>query len=229
MKALILAAGFGIRLREVIHGRPKHLANVNGKPFLQHVIELLHKHNISDIVIAVGYLSERIVAEFGDGAPLGVSINYSVDDRPLGTAGTIKHAEKYFTQDFLVINGDTYIDIDFQALLQFHKKNQAEVTIVATSKFHGKGGSIQVKGNRVTAFSNTGVGTSKFENAGVYIFSPSALKRINKYERVSLENNLFPKMITAGRPIFAFKVDKPYIDIGTPQHLQEAIKKLPPK
>src|SRR3989304_3458846 len=107
MKALILAAGFGVRLREIFHGRPKHLVPIAGRPFLAYLLELLRNNGTTEIVIAVGDLADHIINEFGDGSRWGVSIRYSVDDRPLGTAGTVKHAERFFSEEFFVVNGAT--------------------------------------------------------------------------------------------------------------------------
>ena len=114
MKIVILAGGFGIGLREVFHGRPKHLAPINGRPFLHYVIKLLRKNSLTDLVLAVGYLSSQIIDELGDGSRFGVSITYSIDRRPLGTAGSLKNAQKYLGTDFLTVNGDTYLAVDNQ-------------------------------------------------------------------------------------------------------------------
>src|SRR3989344_6392768 len=133
-KVLILAGGFGIGLREIFHGRPKHLVPINGKPFLHYLIKLLQKNNLTNLVLAVGYLSNQIIDEIGDGSRFGVKIIYSVDNRPLGTAGSVKNAQKYFKKDFLIINGDTYLDIDYQQLIEFHRKNKADFTLVGTTK-----------------------------------------------------------------------------------------------
>ncbi|MDZ7587108.1 MAG: NTP transferase domain-containing protein, partial [Patescibacteria group bacterium] len=103
MKALILAGGFGVRLRELVHGQPKHMVAINGRPFLRHLVTMLIKRGIKEIVFAVGYLPQSIKTEFKE-------YIFSEDDRPKGTAGSLKNAQRYFKSDFLMINGDTYLD-----------------------------------------------------------------------------------------------------------------------
>jgi NDP-sugar pyrophosphorylase family protein len=229
MKVLILAAGFGVRLREMIHGRPKPMAPVGDRPFLEHLILHLKKNNFKDIVLAVGYLSDYIVNYFKDGKKWGVNISYSVDSRPLGTAGTIKHAEQFFKSDFFVLNGDTFIDIDFNKIKEFHGQKKADVTIAVTRQFHGRGGLIKVKkDNRIESFdeiSNKKPGGKGFNNAGLYIFNPRVLQHLNKGERTSLEKDLFPLLIKKQYRLFSYPIKK-YLDIGSSEYYQKAIKNL---
>lgn len=228
MKALILAAGFGVRLREMIHGRPKPMAPINGKPFLEYLLLNLKKKRIKDIVIAVGYLSDYIVDYFGNGEKWGIKISYSIDSRPLGTAGTIKYAQKHFSSDFLVLNGDTYIDIDLDEFINFHKKNKADVTIAVTKSFHGRGGLIVVdKNQKISKFKEI-VGREEgkgFNNAGLYIFNPKVLDLLKKGKRASLEKDLLPLLIKKKYKLFAYPISK-YLDIGSPDNYQKATKIL---
>lgn len=229
MKALILAAGFGVRLREMIHGRPKPMAPIKGKPFLEYLIIYLKKKSISEIVLAVGYLSDYIVSYFGNGKKWGVNISYSIDNRPLGTAGTIKYAMHYFNKDFLVLNGDTYIDIDLDKFIAFHKQNKADATIAVTKEFHGRGGLIEVsKDNKILKFREI-VNNQKqkgYNNAGMYIFNPKLFAYLPKGERASLEKDLFPLLIKKEHDLFAYPINK-YLDIGSPEFYQKATKILP--
>jgi NDP-sugar pyrophosphorylase family protein len=228
MKALILAAGFGIRLREIFHGRPKHLIPINGQPFLHHLISLLRRNEIRDIVVAVGYLSDHIIHEVGDGRKLGVKVDYSIDDRPLGTAGTVKHAEHFFNDDFFVINGDTYLDIDYQRIFKFHKEHLADVTLVGTTKRSIKGGLIQVRKNTFSGFIVDGKVKQRqvLGNTGVYIFKTKILEFLKPGQRSSLESDFFPDLVKQGKKVLVYKTNKEYYDVGTPDHYQEARRKI---
>lgn len=228
MKALILAAGFGVRLREMIHGRPKPMAPINGKPFLEYLILYLKKNGIKEIVLAVGYLSDYIVDYFGNGSKWGVKISYSVDNRPLGTAGTIKFAQKYFKNDFLVLNGDTFIEIDFYDFINFHKAKKADITIAVTKKFQGRGGLIILDKNKEIKEFREIIGREKvsgYNNAGAYIFKTRVLQFLKKGERASLEKDLFPLLIKRGYKLFGYPIKK-YIDIGSPESYEEANRVL---
>jgi len=228
MKALILSGGFGVRLREIIHGRPKHLIPINGQPFLRHLIKMLKKRNINEVILAVGYLAPRIIDEFTQDDE-GIKIKFSEANRPLGTAGSLKKAEKYFNDDFIVINGDTYLDIDYSKLLSEHKKSQALITIVATAKHKNKGGIILAKNNNVIKFISdpqAKTPVNSFRNAGIYVMSPKIFKYIPQYYRVSLEKNTIPKLLTNKKLIKLFPVNQEFIDIGSPEEHQKAIKKL---
>ena len=220
-KVLILAGGFGIGLREIFHGRPKHLVPINGKPFLHYLIKLLQKNNLTNLVLAVGYLSNQIIDEIGDGSRFGVKIIYSVDNRPLGTAGSVKNAQKYFKNDFLIINGDTYLDIDYQQLIEFHRKNKADFTLVGTTK-HKNWLMLMVKNRKLIKIDRGG----KLGNAGVYVMKPEILKYIELGEKTSLENELLPLLLRRKKRIFVFETNEEYHDIDSPDHYQETRRKL---
>ncbi|PIS09394.1 hypothetical protein COT75_01810 [Candidatus Beckwithbacteria bacterium CG10_big_fil_rev_8_21_14_0_10_34_10] len=228
MKALILAAGFGVRLREMIHGRPKPMAPIAGKPFLEHLINNLKKKGVKDIVLAVGYLSDYIVDYFGDGKNLRVNIAYSIDNRPLGTAGTIKYAQSFFNEDFLVLNGDTFIDLDFFDFLKYHQEKKADVTIAVAKKFQGRGGLIVLNKDKTVKEFKEIIGHQKgkgYNNAGAYIFKPSVLKFLKKGERASLEKDLFPLLIEKKYKLVGYPI-KDYLDIGSPESYKKAIQVL---
>lgn len=196
MKALILAAGFGVRLREIIHGRPKHLAPVNGQPFLRHLLRLLKKHQITQIVLSVGYLAQYIIDEFTRDNE-GLTIEFSEDSRPLGTAGSLKAAQKYLSQDFFVINGDTYLDIDYQEVYRQHQTSGRLATLVVNQKV----------------------------SCGIYVFSPQVFDLIPERIKYSLEKDLLPILFKKTQ-VALFKTNQKFIDIGSPQGYAQALKKL---
>jgi len=196
MKALILAAGFGVRLREIIHGRPKHLVPVNGQPFLRRLLRLLKKHQVTEIVLSVGYLAQYIIDEFTRDNE-GLTIEFSEDQRPLGTAGSLKAAQKYLSEDFFVINGDTYLDIDYQQVFQAHQTSGQLATLVVNQEV----------------------------SCGVYVFSPQVFDLIPEGTKYSLEKDLWPILIQQ-KQVNLLKTDQKFIDIGSPQGYAKALKEL---
>src|SRR5919112_1675155 len=122
MRALVLAGGLGTRLRSLLNDRPKPMAQVAGKPFLEYQIEMLRLHGFQDLVLCVGYLARHVQEYFGDGRGWGVHIDYAVETELLGTAGAIKNAQNFIDKDpFLVLNGDSYLEADLRELADFHR------------------------------------------------------------------------------------------------------------
>src|SRR3989344_4164662 len=135
MKALILAGGFGTKLRRIVYDKPKSMVSIAGIPFLEHQIRLLKNQGITEFVILVSYMADKIKSYFGNGKNLGVNITYSEEEIPLGTAGAIKKAEKYIDSTFLVLNGDSYAKINIKELLKFHKENNNEFTMLLKKEY----------------------------------------------------------------------------------------------
>jgi NDP-sugar pyrophosphorylase family protein len=228
MKALILAGGFGIRLREIIHGRPKCLALVNGRSFLRYPLALLKRNGITEVVISVGYLARQVRDEFTHDDE-GLSIAFSEDDYPLGTGGSIKKAQSFFTEDFLIMNGDTYLDIDYGRLFSAHRESGAVLTIVATDKHKEKGGIVMSENGRAFDFisdPDASVSSNGFRNAGVYVASPNIFEHIIGDGRVSLERETIPSLFAKGEPVGSFNVSQSFIDIGSPSGYLEACNAL---
>lgn len=228
MKALILCGGFGTRLKEVIHDRPKVMAPVGRRPFLAYVVENLRKNGVSELVISIGYLGDYIRDYFKNGEEFGLKINYSEERRPLGTGGAVKMSEKFFEEPFVVVNGDTYLDTNLQQIYDFHLKNKAKITIaVVRKKIKEETDQILIgKEGRVKGFAKeVSRERTGYVNAGVYVFSPGATNIIKNKTRFSLEKDLFPKMVLSGNlRVFAIKDD--FIDVGTRESYQESQRTL---
>ena len=126
MKAIILAGGFGTRLRRIVYDKPKSMAPIAGIPFLEHQIRLLKNQGITEFVILVSYMADKIKSYFGNGNSLGVNITYSEEEIPLGTAGAIKKAKDYIDDTFLVLSGDSYVKANLNEVLKFHKAHEGE-------------------------------------------------------------------------------------------------------
>jgi len=198
MIALILVGGIGERLRPITENIPKPMVPVNGRPFLQYHIEELKKAGIKDIVLCAGYLSHKIQEYFGDGSKFGVKISYSVEKKPLGTAGAIKNAEKYINGTFLVLNGDSYLQLDYNKLINFHKSKKAKLTIsLLEIKDPRRYGLVSIdESAKIISFDEkTTNPKGKLINGGVYLVKPDILKVIPGSVKVSLEKEIFPQLI----------------------------------
>jgi len=227
MQTLILPGGLGSRLQKVIHHYPKPMVLIRDKPFLEYLILQLKKYNLTEILLCIGYLGEKIKEYFQDGTRWGVEIEYSEEEKPLGTGGATKLAESFVRSDnFLVLNGDSYLDIDFNELIGFHKLQEALVTLalVQISK-PDRYGLVEIdKNSHITSFREKGaVSKSNLINGGVYVFQKEVLNFISE-SSVSLEKNVFPKLIGKrfyGKPQRAY-----FIDIGVPEDYNRVQKEF---
>jgi len=222
MKAVILIGGEATRLRPLTYNTPKAMVPVLNTPFLEHVIRHLNSHQIRDIVLAQSFSSQLIEDYFGDGSQFGVKLTYLVEDTPLGTAGAVKNAERYLAQTFLVLNGDTFTDLDITAMIASHRERKAKATIALTPVDDPTSyGLIESDAEgRVTRFlekpSRDQI-TTNMINAGTYILEPDVLSQIPSQTSFSFERELFPLLLEQGEPVYAYPYDAYWIDIGTPE------------
>jgi NDP-sugar pyrophosphorylase family protein len=218
VKAVLLVGGLGTRLRAITSSTPKPLAAVGGSPFLELLVRQLHGQGIRRLVLCTGYLGGQIEESFGDGASRGVAIEYSREASPLGTGGAIKNAQPFVEEssDFLVMNGDSFLEMDLGQLVGFHREHGAMMSMaVLQSKNAGRFGTVRMAADgRVTGFLEK---TNREEpgviNGGVYVFS----RRIFDFMPAgpsSLERDLFPNILDRG--IYALPQHGMFIDIGTP-------------
>ena len=129
MRAVVMAGGEGTRLRPLTSNQPKPMVPIVGKPCMEHILELLREHGFNDVVITVAFLPQAIRTYFGDGGNLGLNIEYSVEESPLGTAGSVRLASDRLDETFLVISGDALCDIDLSKIVEFHREHGAAVTV----------------------------------------------------------------------------------------------------
>src|SRR6478672_12933380 len=128
MKAVVMAGGEGSRLRPLTVSRPKPMVPIVGRPVMEHILNLLKRHGITDVVVTVQYMASAIEDYFGDGSQFGMHINYSREEVPLGTAGSVKNAEELLTEPFLVISGDALTDINLSEIIKYHKTKKSMAT-----------------------------------------------------------------------------------------------------
>ena len=222
MKAVVLVGGEGTRLRPLTYLTVKAMVPVLNKPFIEYIIRHLSRHNISEIILAIGYQPDRITEYFTDERQLGTKLVYSIETEQLGTAGAVKNAEPYIDDTLFAMNGDIFTDLNFTEMLHFHKNRGAKVTIALTpvedpSRF----GVVETDSNqRVTRF----VEKPKREqvvcnmiNAGVYVIETEVLRRIPEGKRCMFEHDIFPSLVAEGEPVFGYTTDVYWMDMGTPE------------
>ncbi|MGA9641813.1 MAG: nucleotidyltransferase family protein [Terriglobales bacterium] len=225
IKAILLVGGLGTRLRSVVSSQPKVLASIGEKPFVELLVRQLQSQGIRNLVMCTGYLGDQIESKFKDGRDWHVSIKYSREDSPQGTAGALRLAQSHLQDapDFLVLNGDSFLEVDFRDLLSFHRHHQNAVATLAVVHVDdaARYGTVQVDADsRITAFTEkTSAHAPGMINGGVYVFSPSIWKHIPEGP-ASLEHDVFPQLLPQG--MFAHQQRGVFIDIGTPADFARA-------
>jgi D,D-heptose 1,7-bisphosphate phosphatase len=227
MKAIVLAGGFGTRLRELIPNLPKPMAPVAGRPFLEYVLDRLIVGGVREITLSVGYQAKIIMDHFGY-AYRNASVDYAVETEPLGTGGAIAYAlQVKGDAPVLVLNGDTFLDINYGELIGWYEQAPSKVAMVLrevpdVSRY----GSVLATGELVTGFMEKGNMGLGMINAGVYIIQPEVFKKFKLAGRFSLEDELLQRYCVALTPR-AYKTGAYFIDIGIPDDYERAQIELP--
>jgi len=219
--ALILCGGMEPRVKPTTFFTPKPLLPIGYQPLLEYQIEYLKRFEFDRIILAIGFLQEQIV-RYLDEHKLGIRLRYSFEKEPLDTGGAIKNAELMISSDFLTLNGDViFAGLDLDKLIYAHKKSESLATVVlAKSTTPARFGTVELDSeNRVVSFiekPRKQPAGEAWVNAGVYVIRPSVLGKIAKARRVSLELDVFPKLMREGR-IFGYKHEGYWADVGTPE------------
>jgi mannose-1-phosphate guanylyltransferase/phosphomannomutase len=227
MKAVVMAGGEGTRLRPLTSNQPKPMVPIVGKPCMEHIIELLRGHRFEDVIVTVAFLPQAIRSYFGDGESLGLNIEYSVEESPLGTAGSVRLATDKLDDTFLVISGDALCDFDLGRLVKFHKKRQAAVTIGLKSVENPLEFGIVVtdQEGRVERFlekPSWGQVFSDTINTGVYVLEPEVLQHVPTDRPFDFSKELFPLLLEMGRPLYGLAMDGYWQDIGNLDQYRQA-------
>lgn len=228
MQAIILAGGFGTRLQAVVKDVPKPMADINGLPFLAYLFTYLKNNHISDVVLSVGYLQEKIVDYFGN-SYLGINIKYAIEDAPLGTGGAIINSLKLIDKNkpVVVLNGDTFLQIDYQKLIQFHQNQKSDLTIVLRHlEDVSRYGSVVIQNNLITNFSEKSGREPGYINGGIYVINPRIFSDYNLPQKFSFEQDFLSKNLSTLKP-YGFTSSDYFIDIGIPEDYQKAQNELP--
>jgi len=223
--AVILAGGFGTRLRSVVSDRPKVMAEINCRPFLSHLLEQIAKVGIGRVIVSTGYMSEYIEEHIGL-MHKGLLVGYSREETPLGTGGALKLAAHMLkTKYCLVMNGDSYAEFDPVSLLTAHEKSSAKITLVIKAVVDSsRYGKVHIgEDNTIEAFTEkSGVTEGGLVNAGIYLINTTEIQGIPDGKPYSLEYDFFPSMI--GKGINGCEISGRFIDIGTPKSYVQAEK-----
>lgn len=229
MKAMILAAGLGTRMRPLTDHTPKPLLKVAGKPLIQYHIERLVKAGVTDLVINLAYLGEQIEAYLGDGSRFGASIQYSHEPEPLETAGGLRFAQSLLSdqtttnQAFIVINGDVWTDYPFENLMdQLHADQLAYTVLVDNPPQHPDGDFYLLEDNRVVSEVNSEITAEKFTFSGISVLSPELLALNESEQRLG---PLLRQAMSLGK-VKGEHYQGQWFDIGTPERLYELDAKL---
>ena len=221
MKAVVMAGGSGSRLRPLTIARPKALVPVVNQPVLGHILNLLKAHGITEVIITLHHMADQIQEYFGDGSDMGITIHYSVEEAPLGTAGSIKKAQRYLDDTFLVVSGDAVTDVDLSAIVEFHraKKALATLTLMNVSDPLDYGAVIMDRSGRITQFLEKpgwGEVISDTVNTGMYVLEPKVLDRLKTDRAYDFSQDVLPPLLNKGAPLFGYVADDCYwCDMGT--------------
>ncbi|MDH3316271.1 MAG: nucleotidyltransferase family protein [Gammaproteobacteria bacterium] len=227
--AVILAGGLGTRLRSVVGDRPKPMATIRGRPFLEILVENLAREGLRRFILCVGHGREQIMGYYH--GRTDAEFVFAEEESPLGTGGAVRQATAFVRSDpFLLLNGDSFCAVDYARFLAFHEDNKAALSIVVAA-LHGRadGGTIDLAADRriVRFREKTPVlsGEQAYINAGVYLLRRDLPGSWRQTVPFSLEHDVFPGLIVAER-CYGFPVDSEVVDIGTPERYADAQSRL---
>ncbi len=226
MEAIILVGGFGTRLRKLVQDVPKPMADINGKPFLEHILNYLIHFGMRKVFLSVGYKYEVIENYFGSSYK-ALSIQYIVEKSPLGTGGAIKEAIKHCSEkNVLVLNGDSFFHLDLTAFMEKHNQLQTSITMaLKPMENFDRYGFVEIKGDKVMAFKEKVFKSFAYINAGVYLMQKDIFQSYDLTESFSIEIDFFQKHIDTLK-IGAYSEDAYFIDIGIPEDYIRAQKEI---
>ncbi len=227
MKAVIMAGGKGTRLRPLTSNQPKPMIPIVNTPCMEHIVRLLKSYGFEDILVTLEFMPEVIREYFGDGSRWGVRMDYSVEEEPLGTAGSVKYVEDRLNERFVVVSGDALTDVDLEKAVAFHEERRAEVTLVLKkvddpSEFgivvvddDGRVSEFLEKPDEDEVFSYTA-------NTGIYVVEPGVLRDIPEGQEYDWSEDQFPKMLEEGRPAYGYVMEGYWEDIGNIEQYMSA-------
>jgi mannose-1-phosphate guanylyltransferase / phosphomannomutase len=226
MKAIIMAGGQGTRLRPLTSDQPKPMVRIVNLPCMEHIVNLLARHGITDVGVTLQFMPEEIQDYFGDGSEWGVNIHYSIEDAPAGTAGSVKMAEQQLDLEgerLFIISGDALTDCDLTEVVRFHEEKDAEVTMVLKSVENPLDFGIVIteEDGRISRFLEKPAWGQVFSdtvNTGIYLLEPSVMGEIPDPEKegeYDFSKELFPRLLEQDRSLYGFVTDAYWEDIGT--------------
>lgn len=231
MQAVIMAGGKGTRLAALTKDEiPKPMVAVAGKPLLLWQVERLKENGITDIIMVIGHLGEKIQEYFGDGSRFGVQIRYFVEETPLGTAGSFYYLKDMIVGDtFVMMSGDLFLDLDFERMIRFHKEKGSAATLFVHPNGHPYDSDLLVldQDERAIRFdSKHNVRDYWYDNcvnAGVFVFEKTICDRVPEPVKRNLENDIIKGMIEDGIPVYGYRSPEYVKDVGTVERIEQAL------
>jgi len=218
---IIMAGGFGKRLRPFTEDCPKPMLPIAGKPILEHIIERAKTEGFVNFIITLHYLGHIIKNHFGDGSRWGVNIRYVNEEIPLGTGGALSLIEPIPAQPFIITNGDVLTGIRYSEILDFHSSHDAAATMaVFKYELQHPFGVVRTSGLKITGFDEKPIHRS-YVNAGIYVLNPAALGHLIHSEKCDMPE-LFERIRMANLETIAYPMHEPWMDVGKPEDLSHA-------
>lgn len=227
MKAIIMAGGEGSRLRPLTCDLPKPMVSVMNVPIMEHIINLLKNHGITEIGVTLMYLPQKIKDYFGNGSHFGVNLHYFTEDTPLGTAGSVKNAGDFLDETFIVISGDSLTDMDITKAIEYHREKESKATIVLTRVDVPLeyGVVITDKKGAITGFLEKPSWSEVFSdtvNTGTYILEPEIMDYLEFGKKTDFSQDLFPMLLEKKEPMYGYIMSDYWCDIGDLQAYLQA-------
>lgn len=222
-----MAGGAGSRLRPLTSNQPKPMVSLANRPLMEHIVRLLKRHGITDVVVTVQFLASMVRNYFGTGEDLGVDLSYATEESPLGTAGSVKNAEGALDETFMVISGDALTDIDLGKVLAFHQEKGAQVTVVLSRQPNPLEYGIVVTDDegRVERFlekPSWGQVFTDTVNTGIYVLEPSVFDDIPADRPYDFSKELFPVLLERGAPMYGYVAEGYWTDVGNVEAYRRA-------
>ena len=229
MQAIILAGGLGTRMKSISESIPKSMMLISGKPVLEHQVECLANYGIKEIILIINHLKSQIQDHFGDGEKWNVSITYYEEKEPLGTVGGIKNIEDKLENNFIVLYGDVMMDVNIHRLLEYHKRQNSDCTLVLHPNDHPLDSDLVElsRAYQVVAFHPKPRDGSRYlqnmVNAGMYVMSKKVLTHLEKNKKTDFGKDVFP-VIHSKLRMFGYNTSEYLKDMGTPERLEQVNK-----
>jgi NDP-sugar pyrophosphorylase family protein len=221
LTAVVMAGGYGTRLRPITKGLPKPMLPIGDRPLLELTVHQLREAGIRSVNVATHYKRDVIASHFGDGRSFGVEIRYVEEDQPLGTAGALSLL-KTSDDPFLVINGDVLTQVDFHAMLDFHREHKADMTVaVRQHETRLPHGVVEIDGTTITRISEKPV-LRHFMNAGIYLLNPEMCRLVPSGQRYDM-TDLISRLIAEGYRVVSFPIREYWLDIGQVEDYEKAL------
>lgn len=224
---VILCGGLGKRLQGVVSDVPKVMAQVDGRPFLDYLVNYLKSQRIERIVLCTGYKADIVEKHYRE-HDFGITIDFSTENEPLGTGGAVRSAQQIISSDpFFVLNGDSFLSADFQIFLDFHKDKKSLASLLVSQVQDGKDfGNLRLDEEcQIVDFKEKSEEAGEhLVNAGIYCFNQAIFSCMPDQKTFSLENDLFPSLL--GKQFYGYRVDIEFMDIGTPERYESVKQKF---